>query len=337
MDGDIDRGSAALSPSSLHKGSTTPSLLTPGRDTLFPAVLGWTHYQILIRVDDPDARSFYEIEAAREFWSSRDLERQIASLLFERLVKSRDKARVLALAKQGSEVMVPGDVIEDPLVLEFLDLPERHTWLERDLEQAIIDRIEDFLLELGKGFCFVARQKRLTPDGDHARGDGRRTLGHRRSRPRGGASRRPPERAPHAAHLDAVRRSRRARPECAHPGPLAALRLRPWARRHSGGDSIGPACMNSDYVRIIAASDEDRRGLFAATARRIGTTEMNVEKDFWVCWTLDTLFHRLPAGGPRLLFKGGTSLSKAFGLIDRLRGVNYFRVSATTILAGAGR
>jgi hypothetical protein len=75
--------------------------------------------------------------------------------------------------------------------------------------------------------------------------------------------------------------------------------------------------MNSDYVRIIAASDEDRRGLFAATARRIGTTEMNVEKDFWVCWTLDTLFHRLPAGGPRLLFKGGTSLSKAFGLIDR--------------------
>ena len=76
--------------------------------------------------------------------------------------------------------------------------------------------------------------------------------------------------------------------------------------------------MNPDYVRIIAASDEDRRGLFAATARRIGTTEQNVEKDFWVCWTLDTLFHRLPAGGPRLLFKGGTSLSKAFGLIDRL-------------------
>jgi len=75
--------------------------------------------------------------------------------------------------------------------------------------------------------------------------------------------------------------------------------------------------MNPDYVRIIAASDEDRRGLFAATARRIGTTEQNIEKDFWVCWTLDTLFHRLPAGGPRLLFKGGTSLSKAFELIDR--------------------
>lgn len=75
--------------------------------------------------------------------------------------------------------------------------------------------------------------------------------------------------------------------------------------------------MNSDYVRIIGASEDDRRGLFAATARRIGTTEQNVEKDFWVCWTLDVLFHRLPAGGPRLLFKGGTSLSKAFGLINR--------------------
>ncbi len=75
--------------------------------------------------------------------------------------------------------------------------------------------------------------------------------------------------------------------------------------------------MNPDYVRIIAGSEDDRRGLFAATARRIGTTEQNVEKDFWVCWTLDALFHRLPAGGPRLLFKGGTSLSKAFGLIQR--------------------
>jgi hypothetical protein len=76
--------------------------------------------------------------------------------------------------------------------------------------------------------------------------------------------------------------------------------------------------MNADYVRIIAASDEDRRGLFAATARRIGTNEQNVEKDFWVCWTLDALFQPLPVGRPRLLFKGGTSLSKAFGLINRL-------------------
>lgn len=75
--------------------------------------------------------------------------------------------------------------------------------------------------------------------------------------------------------------------------------------------------MNLAYQRIIAASDDDCRDLFVAAARRIGTTEQNVEKDFWVCWTLDALFHRLPAGGPRLLFKGGTSLSKAFGLISR--------------------
>jgi hypothetical protein len=76
--------------------------------------------------------------------------------------------------------------------------------------------------------------------------------------------------------------------------------------------------MNADYVRVIAASEQDRRALFAETARRVGTTEQNVEKDFWVCWTLDALFRRLPPNGPRLLFKGGTSLSKAFGLIDRL-------------------
>jgi predicted nuclease of restriction endonuclease-like (RecB) superfamily len=134
---------------------------------LFPPHLSWTHYRHLLQVDNPNARAFYEIEAARENWSTRELERQIASLLFERLAKSRDKKKVLALAKKGQEVVVPRDVIKDPLVLEFLDLPERYTWLERDLEQAIIDRLEDFMLELGKGFCFVARQKRISLDGDH--------------------------------------------------------------------------------------------------------------------------------------------------------------------------
>src|SRR5882757_3929434 len=75
--------------------------------------------------------------------------------------------------------------------------------------------------------------------------------------------------------------------------------------------------MNAAYQAIIGASDDDRRGLFLAAAARIGTTVQNIEKDFWVCWTLDALFHRLPAGGPRLLFKGGTSLSKGYGLISR--------------------
>jgi predicted nuclease of restriction endonuclease-like (RecB) superfamily len=125
---------------------------------LFPPLLSWTHYRLLLTVAKPEARSFYEIEAAREGWSVRELERQIASLLFERLAMSRDKDQVLALARQGQQVAVPGDVLKDPFVLEFLDLKQKPTALERDLEQAIIDRLEEFLLEMGKGFCFVARR-----------------------------------------------------------------------------------------------------------------------------------------------------------------------------------
>jgi predicted nuclease of restriction endonuclease-like (RecB) superfamily len=127
----------------------------------FPPLLGWSHYLVLLRVQDDRARAFYEIEAARESWSVRELERQVASLLFERLAKSRNKDEVLALAKKGQIVSTPKDVVKNPFVLEFLELQERASWLERDLEQAIIDRLESFLLELGKGFCFVARQKRI--------------------------------------------------------------------------------------------------------------------------------------------------------------------------------
>jgi len=133
----------------------------------FPPYLGWTHYLLLMRVANPTARAFYEIEAARENWASRELGRQIASLLFERLAKSRDKEKVLALAKRGHQLDSPADVLKEPFVLEFLELDERSEWQERDLEQAIIDKLEGFLLELGKGFCFVARQKRLTLEGDH--------------------------------------------------------------------------------------------------------------------------------------------------------------------------
>ena len=133
----------------------------------FPTELGWTHYLSLMRVKHQGARAFYEIEAARECWTTRELDRQIASLLYERLAASRDEAGVLALAREGQEVTRPVDVLKDPLVLEFLDLHERTRWLERDLEQAIIDRLEPFLLELGRGFCFVARQRRITLEGDH--------------------------------------------------------------------------------------------------------------------------------------------------------------------------
>lgn len=155
-------------PGESRRGIRTTALTeTGGMPAPFPPHLGWTHYLILMRVANPTARAFYEIEATRESWSSRELERQIVSLLFERLAKSRDKEKVLALARRGHEVEVPADVLKDPFVLEFLGLDERSHWRERDLEQAIIDRIEGFLLELGKGLCFVARQKRVTLEGDH--------------------------------------------------------------------------------------------------------------------------------------------------------------------------
>lgn len=152
------------------KGSTVMSLSTPPAGlpaVLFPPTLAWSHYLVLLRIQNEQARAFYEIEAAREGWSVRELERQAAALLFERLSLNRDAEHVRALAREGQQVAVPGDVIKDPFVLEFLDLREKPTAQERDLEQAIIDRLEDFLLEMGKGFCFVARQKRLTLEGDH--------------------------------------------------------------------------------------------------------------------------------------------------------------------------
>jgi predicted nuclease of restriction endonuclease-like (RecB) superfamily len=143
--------------------STTLSKSLP----TFPTSLSWSHYMLLMRVSDENARAFYEIEAAREHWSVRELERQIGSMLFERLSKSRDKEQVMQLAKQGQSIAKPADVLKDPFVLEFLDLKENAAWQERDLEQAIMNRLEEFLLEMGKGFCFVARQKRLTLEGDH--------------------------------------------------------------------------------------------------------------------------------------------------------------------------
>jgi predicted nuclease of restriction endonuclease-like (RecB) superfamily len=136
----------------------------PGR--LHPS-LSWTHYRALLKVDRRDARDFYEIEAIRNGWSSRALERQIDSLLFFRLAKSRDKKGVLALANEGLQVEGPMDVIRDPYVLEFLNLPESNHLMESELDSALITKLQDFLLELGSGFAFVGRQKRITLDGDH--------------------------------------------------------------------------------------------------------------------------------------------------------------------------
>jgi predicted nuclease of restriction endonuclease-like (RecB) superfamily len=129
--------------------------------------LAWTHYRALLKVERRDVRDFYEIEAARSGWSARQLERQINSLLFERLLKSRDKAGVLELANEGLIPARPEDAIKDPYVLEFLNLPESHRLVESEIEQALISRLQDFLLELGSGFAFIGRQVRLTLEGDH--------------------------------------------------------------------------------------------------------------------------------------------------------------------------
>jgi predicted nuclease of restriction endonuclease-like (RecB) superfamily len=118
-------------------------------------------------VKDEDERNFYIIETAENSWSKRELDRQINASLFERLVLSKDKKAVKDLAVKGHYIENQNDLLKDPLVLEFLNLKESHTYSENDLETAIIDNVGDFLLELGKGFSFVARQKRISAGADH--------------------------------------------------------------------------------------------------------------------------------------------------------------------------
>jgi predicted nuclease of restriction endonuclease-like (RecB) superfamily len=129
--------------------------------------LSWTHYRLLLRVENTDARAFYEAEAVNARWSTRELDRQVNSLLFERLALSRDKAGVMALARKGHEISHPSDLVKDPLVLEFSGLRHDERFRESDLEQALISKLQRFLLELGKGFAFMGRQQRITLDGEH--------------------------------------------------------------------------------------------------------------------------------------------------------------------------
>lgn len=133
----------------------------------FSAALSWSHYRTLTKVDHAGARAFYEIEAEREGWSVPHLEHQIQTQLFLRLMKSRDKAGVMELASRGQVLERPIDAIKQPYVLDFLDLPESHQLRESDLESAILEKLQGFLLELGKGFAFVARQKRLVFEDEH--------------------------------------------------------------------------------------------------------------------------------------------------------------------------
>lgn len=125
-------------------------------------ILSWSHYLILMRIENIEARSFYEIEAAQQNWSVSQLSRQVGSSLYERLALSRNKDEVMRLAKEGQTIEKPQDIIKDPLTLEFLGLKPDSAYSESKLENAVISKMQQFLLELGKGFLFEARQKRFT-------------------------------------------------------------------------------------------------------------------------------------------------------------------------------
>ena len=133
--------------------------------------LTWTHYIFLIRIDDERERRFYEIESEKHNWSVRELKRQYDSALYTRLALSRDKEGILKLSEEGQIIEEPKDLIKDPYILEFLGLPELHQYSESQLEEEIINKLEHFLLELGHGFTFVARQNRITFDDKHFRID----------------------------------------------------------------------------------------------------------------------------------------------------------------------
>lgn len=130
-------------------------------------ILSWSHYLKLMRIDDENERKFYEIEAYKNNWSLRELQRQYDSALYTRLALSRNKKQVAELATKGQIMETAKDVIKDPYVLEFLGLSEKSVYSESDLEQELIDKLEHFLLELGNGFTFVARQKRISAEEKH--------------------------------------------------------------------------------------------------------------------------------------------------------------------------
>jgi len=139
---------------------------------LFPIVnalrsqLTWTHYRLMLTIDDKDKRQFYTDESIKNIWTARQLERQINSQLYERLLLSSEKEQVLSVAKNDTIPEKPQDIIKDPMILEFLGLKPEAAYYEKDFENALITHLQDFMLELGNGFSFVARQKRIHLDGD---------------------------------------------------------------------------------------------------------------------------------------------------------------------------
>lgn len=151
----------------ISQNQKTSTLLTEFDDLVFEHNLSWSHYIELMSIKRTNARKFYELEAAKNNWNVRELRRQIDSFLFDRLSKAKDKEQVMRLAHEGQEINRPEDAIKEPLILEFLGVPEPHKLSESNLESALITNLQSFLLELGKGFAFVARQKRLSFDNNH--------------------------------------------------------------------------------------------------------------------------------------------------------------------------
>lgn len=158
------------------KSKKTQSLISFSEESISKSVilffkLTWTHYVFLMRIDDEKERRFYEIESEKYNWSVRELKRQYDSALYTRLALSRDEEGILKLSEKGQIIEKPKDIIKDPYILEFLGLPELHQYSESELEEEIINKLEHFLLELGHGFTFVARQNRITFDDKHFRID----------------------------------------------------------------------------------------------------------------------------------------------------------------------
>ncbi len=141
-------------------------LTFPKSETL-SNVLSWSHYFEILRLDNDLEINFYKKQTEKENWSVRELKRQMKSMLFHRLAMSRDKKGILELAEQGQEIQKADDILKDPYVLEFLNIPENHQYLENELEERIISNLQHFLLELGKGFTFEKRQYRISLSGKH--------------------------------------------------------------------------------------------------------------------------------------------------------------------------
>ena len=164
QNGDLEIAESAPAKivNAVYKIQNLPKSIDPSLMPRF--TLSWSHYIVLMRIKNEDERRFYEIEALREHWSVRHLQRQYASSLYERLALSRDKDEVMRLSREGLQVAEPQDVIKNPITLEFLGLKPDSTYNEKKLENKIINRIQNFLLELGKGFLFETRQKCLVFD-----------------------------------------------------------------------------------------------------------------------------------------------------------------------------